>query len=1392
MKRKTRTALCVVLSVLMLIGIFPAGMGNAFEINPSKPIEKLDFPITEKELSPEKVYTFSPDSDGYYAVITNNNIMYFKEDGRDFFDADALHNYFYRYLRADCVYTVATQDFDDNYMLTVKPAEPTSRLSFDGYLYLDEGTEAEFSLSDNGAGSFLDTVTSTVSTENTEIAAVTLLGSVGSYSVDMNGESGDRIENIAYGAKIKISGIAPGNTSFTITTADGKAFSFRVTVKPSVVLSDDSDRTEQSTYPADYTASYKFTPDETGCYSFLFKTDNESHAVFKNEQGTIIAETVGEYDAYYERNTVYFCIDCEAGKAYRIEVVPELVSQSIVATAGRTTDAEAIRTNLPLPQYFVGETFCLNAKPEPWNSFYGEMKYESSDTDVATVDKNGIVKTVGEGKAVITCIYNEKLEAACTVNVIPENDIFLNDVKTAHFSHKDQNDVFSFIPPEDGFYCIFATDDTVKTAGGENVKGYKFCNINDSNGYVDYCSGEEFYLQMYLTAGKRYFFYLGTALSPETYGELSFDFSVKKLVPSDEMILATEPVFLYENEYYRFNPVFLPKFSIEENITEWSVDDESVLTVENGLIGTVKAGTAIVTAKTESGLTASAQVTVLTPYPLKMNETVSARTMNVRGNSEAKFVFTPEKDGKFEFSCALKSASVINVSDENGADVSAEINFNSDIFTFSCQMKRGKTYRIDMSASEPETEEMGLHVKELLSVESVRVLRMPSKMQYCEGCSGYAVSFRGLILSLTWSNGDVTEVNADIGGLGVNGLNPTLLVNEYLSQGDTVKLKYDNAIVEIPITVVPSPVERLEPVPLSVTENVNGFFVTDFDGNEYFNYDIVSYSPQVTVYYKNGEKQTVSILYNHDDYAFDYSNNQWDEHWEYGKTSYIRVYYLGAACDIPVTVTKNRVQKITLDSCPAREFVFGDCRYGQYDSVGGVYYLYPFGDKDFAEKISFTVFYDDGTTKRYNLSDAQNGMLDGFAVSVENQNYVTRAETEAKFTINYLGFSVPISFNVKPSPVESIKLDFKSNSKETVKGFMPDFIGSTVDIRYVDGSSESVEITEDSLQIVEDGEFVFRTAVDNGFMVFRGVETENKLLLEAEFFGACDSVELTDLTEELPQEVHVDNFVSPEKDFDLRLIYSGNETRSVHLRVVACAIFDDLHDDAYYCCALTEYGYVDYYVQKMQNGSYAIAVLNTFNENIEAKCSHDFNNWVTKIPATVSSVGREERTCKICGETEAREIPKLPVTEIEVGRSDFVKKSNNFVKAVPGITPETLIKATGDNTKLFNADGTPAGKDDKLKTGMKLRLMNGSTVADELEIVVLGDANGDGVVSVSDARTALRNAVGLDGLSNSFLAATQVNRRSNYGVPATVADARSILRAAVNLDNPKDWLTDIA
>ena len=182
------------------------------------------------------------------------------------------------------------------------------------------------------------------------------------------------------------------------------------------------------------------------------------------------------------------------------------------------------------------------------------------------------------------------------------------------------------------------------------------------------------------------------------------------------------------------------------------------------------------------------------------------------------------------------------------------------------------------------------------------------------------------------------------------------------------------------------------------------------------------------------------------------------------------------------------------------------------------------------------------------------------------------------------------------------------------------------------------------------------------------------------------------------------------------------------------------------------------------------------------------NGTVTREPQ-VGVAGERTFTCTVCSATRTEEIsPLVPSApdRIEVKSSDSAKELNDgIVGATHSVTVSELL-ASSNASFIVDKDGNRVTDTKPLATGMKIILESGGERLEKV-ISVLGDVNGDGEISVSDARGALRAAVGLDTLEGAYLNAARVNGANEVAV----SDARSILRAAVALDTGKDWLANI-
>ena len=173
------------------------------------------------------------------------------------------------------------------------------------------------------------------------------------------------------------------------------------------------------------------------------------------------------------------------------------------------------------------------------------------------------------------------------------------------------------------------------------------------------------------------------------------------------------------------------------------------------------------------------------------------------------------------------------------------------------------------------------------------------------------------------------------------------------------------------------------------------------------------------------------------------------------------------------------------------------------------------------------------------------------------------------------------------------------------------------------------------------------------------------------------------------------------------------------------------------------------------------------------------------IPATTTSNRFDVSVCTKCKLEKKTEVKgtMLTPTKVEIKANAHVKVKNDIVVVDTSVSKTALVGAS-NATKLVQANGSNANT---VATGTKLVIItNGKETARKV-VTLLGDVDGNGKVSVDDARAALRASVGLDALSAAQTLAADVDINNKV----TVDDARAILRAAVGLDQSDRWIAKI-
>lgn len=216
--------------------------------------------------------------------------------------------------------------------------------------------------------------------------------------------------------------------------------------------------------------------------------------------------------------------------------------------------------------------------------------------------------------------------------------------------------------------------------------------------------------------------------------------------------------------------------------------------------------------------------------------------------------------------------------------------------------------------------------------------------------------------------------------------------------------------------------------------------------------------------------------------------------------------------------------------------------------------------------------------------------------------------------------------------------------------------------------------------------------------------------------------------------------------------------------------------------------------RNMLNGDFTAFAAACVEYNGRKYWVQEFGNPVLGKTVTVACDETKTVTIDISGMTDDTDDPVVTPTD---PAADPVKPSDLPYDPANLVTYYMVYGTTCTTKELldnYDPDYYIASNDMELIMA-NTRLATGMFLYDgshnmKMKIVVMGDVDGDGNISVSDARLVLRNAVKLEDFSLMLrLASCVVSRTAGSAVPnrASVNDARSILRAAVSLESPVDW-----
>ena len=204
-----------------------------------------------------------------------------------------------------------------------------------------------------------------------------------------------------------------------------------------------------------------------------------------------------------------------------------------------------------------------------------DVTWSSDNTEVAVVDAEGRVTGISEGTAMITATTADGgFTASCTVTVneIHVEDAVLADDTPTELYVGQEHLLNVVITPENVTdeitYAYASSDETVATV--------------DESGRISAVQAGNTEITVTVTAG-------------EFTKELTFDLEVKE-IPLEGIAFKEEITPLEEGQSAQLEILFNPENTTVDRTVTWLSSDESVATIEDGLVTAVKAGTTTISA----------------------------------------------------------------------------------------------------------------------------------------------------------------------------------------------------------------------------------------------------------------------------------------------------------------------------------------------------------------------------------------------------------------------------------------------------------------------------------------------------------------------------------------------------------------------------------------------------------------------------------------------------------------------------------------------------------------------------------------------------------------------------------------------------------------------------
>ena len=444
---------------------------------------------------------------------------------------------------------------------------------------------------------------------------------------------------------------------------------------------------------------------------------------------------------------------------------------------------------------------------------------------------------------------------------------------------------------------------------------------------------------------------------------------------------------------------------------------------------------------------------------ISVGETKTAVIQN--GGDYCYFSFTPEEDGKYEFSSNSSS-------DTYGYLYDAEMNelaYDDDggtgnNFRITYDFSAGVTYIFGCryySSDNIGSFYVSLIVSDVASIsftpaEPYQIIEFTNGYWYDEHFEYNLPEFaNGDVLSVTDKDGNTKDYvfdwnweqfisdDGDSISLGEIIKNSNQYLEHWILCGEySFMLEYCGATCSVPVFIIENPVASISFTPAAsyeIIENTYGYAETDDDGESYYRYSIPEFKNGDTLSVTDKDGNTTDYVFDYDEGEFisedgdiiytddiDRYSNQDSEHWVVDGENYFTVSCLGKTVSVSVAIVETPVESLEFTLIKPFNIIENTMCYEGED--GEIFYDTP----DFRTGDKVTITFKDESVEEYTFNSKKWGWYDseGNEMSYYYDHYSYQYQepwtlgSDNYFIVNIHGATAQIPVTISESPVSSI------------------------------------------------------------------------------------------------------------------------------------------------------------------------------------------------------------------------------------------------------------------------------------------------------------------------------------------------------------------------------------